>query len=240
MRGRKSIACLLPALFLVLPGIVLSQNANHNRTLIINGQTTQVPVVKVNGRSYIGLEALANAVNGSLSYSGSMIALSVPIRSGNGGTASGTNSNAPATAPAEPTQEAPSSAGFSQGFLAAGIEQMSTLREWHTALATAIENGISVTAGLLAPYRAQATTNLRYAMIATTTPADRSAYQLLNNEFQNMAKLSDKYVELRKNLTYVAPDALQNDDLNRRLIACGHALGAMAASGHFSDDTSCH
>jgi hypothetical protein len=240
MRGRKSIACLLPALFLVLPGIVLSQNANHNRTLIINGQTTQVPVVKVNGQSYIGLEALANAVNGSLSYSGSMIALSVPIRSGNGGTASGTNSNAPATAPSEPTQEAPSSAGFSQGFLAAGIEQMSTLREWHTALATAIENGISVTAGLLAPYRAQATTNLRYAMIATTTTADRSAYQLLNNEFQNMAKLSDKYVELRKNLTYVAPDALQKDDLNRRLIACGHALGAMAASGHFSDDTSCH
>jgi len=77
-------------------------------------------------------------------------------------------------------------------------------------------------------------------MIATTTPADRSAYQLLNNEFQNMAKLSDKYVELRKNLTYVAPDVLQNDDLNRRLIACGHALGAMAANGHFSDDTSCH
>jgi hypothetical protein len=26
-----------------------------------------------------------------------------------------------------------------------------------------------------------------------------------------MAKLSDKYVELRKNLTYVAPDALQKD-----------------------------
>src|ERR1700741_3345605 len=96
MRGRKSIACLLPALFLILPGIVLSQNANHNRTLIINGQTTQVPVVKVNGRSYIGLEALANAVNGSLSYSGSMIALSVPIRSGNGATAPGPNSKTPA------------------------------------------------------------------------------------------------------------------------------------------------
>jgi hypothetical protein len=117
---------------------------------------------------------------------------------------------------------------------------MSTLREWHTALATAIENGIPVTAGLLSPYRAQATTNLRYAMIATTTPADHSAYRLLNNEFQNMAKLSDKYVQMRANLTYVAADALRNDDLNQRLIACGHALGAMAASGQFTDDPSCH
>ena len=34
MRGRKSIACLLAALILVVPGIVLSQNANQNRTLI--------------------------------------------------------------------------------------------------------------------------------------------------------------------------------------------------------------
>lgn len=238
MLGNSLVPSLLVLLACLAPP--LSQERGEQRTLIINGQTTQVPVLQVNGQSYIGLEALASAVNGSLSYSGNMIALSVPIRSGNGGAVSGTSSNAPATAPSVPTQAVPSSAGFSQGFLAAGIEQMSTLREWHTALATAIENGIPVTAGLLAPYRAQATTNLRYAMIATTTPADRSAYQLLNNEFQNMAKLSDKYVKLRNNLTYVAPDALQNDDLNRRLIACGHALGAMAASGQFTDDGSCH
>lgn len=233
----------LVPLFLVLLacfGTPLSQEQGEKPTLIINGKTTQVPVIQVNGRSYIGLEALANTVNGSLSYSGNMIALSVPIRSGNGGAAADTSSNAPAPAPSAPVESTPSNAGFSQGFLAAGIEQMSTLREWHTALVTAIENGIAVTAGLLAPYRAQATTNLRYAMIAATTPADRSAYQLLNNEFQNMAKLSDRYVKLRNNLTYVAPDALQNDDLNRRLIACGHALGAMAASGQFTDDASCH
>jgi hypothetical protein len=238
MLGNSLVPSLLVLLACLAPP--LSQDQGEERALIINGKTTQVPVVQVKGRSYIGLEALADAVNGSLSYSGNMIALSVPIRSGNGGAAAGTSSNAPATAPSAPAEAAPSNAGFSQGFLAAGIEQMSTLREWHTALATAIENGIPVTAGLLAPYRAQATTNLRYAMIAASTPADRSAYQLLNNEFQNMAKLSDKYVKLRNNLTYVAPDALQNDDLNRRLITCGHALGAMAASGQFTDDASCH
>jgi hypothetical protein len=41
-------------------------------------------------------------------------------------------------------------------------------------------------------------------------------------------------------LTYIAPDALQNDDLNKLIIACGRSLGAMAAAGQFSDDGSCH
>jgi hypothetical protein len=236
MLGKPSIASLLAALILVAPAVTLPQDAGEKRTLIINGQSTQVPVIQVNGHSYVGLEALADAVNGSLSYSGNMIAFSVPI-----GPA---NNASPATTPVAsaptPAQAAPSNPGFSQGFLSAGIEQMSTLREWHTALATAIQNGIPVSAGLLAPYRAQASTNLRLAQVAATTPSDRSAYQLLSHEFQNMAKLSDKYVNLRANMTYISPDALQNDSLNQRIIACGHSLGAMAASGQFADDGSCH
>lgn len=234
MLGKIIVASWQAAVILIAPALMLSQDSSEKRTLIINGQSTQVPVLQVNGHSYVGLEALADAVNGSLSYSGSVIALSLPIGATNGA------SSATASAAPAPAQPAPSNPGFSQGFLAAGIEQMSSLREWHAALATAIENGIPVTAGLLAPYRAQAATNLRYAMVAAATPSDHNAYQLLSNEFQNMSKLSDKYVNLRANLTYVAPDALQNDNLNQRIIACGHSLGAMAASGQFSDDGSCH
>ena len=123
--------------------------------------------------------------------------------------------------------------------MTAGIEQAATLREWHTALASAIQNGYPVTAGMLAPYRAQATTNLRLASAAVSTDSDRSAYQLLSNLFQNMVKLTDKYVAARANMNYISPDALQNDGLNQRIVACGHALGAMAASGQFLDDGSC-
>jgi hypothetical protein len=195
-----------------------------------------VPVIQVHGHTYVGLEALADAIKGSLSYAGSAIALSVPDRSG-GGSVSAARQTEPQPAPA-PTE--PQNLGFSQAFLTAGIEQMSTLREWHTALTTSIEGGFPVSSAVLAPYRAQATTNLHLAMVAATTAADRSAFQLLNNEFQNMAKLSDKYVKMRDNLTYISPDALHEDDLNRRIIACGHSLGAMAASGQFVDDGSCH
>ncbi len=232
MTGRKSILCWLVALFLVVPGAALSQDANRNRNLIINGQSTQVPVVQVNGRSYVDLEALASAVNGSLSFSGSQIAFSVPI---------GSASSAPAaTAPRPTSSTIPASPpGFSKGFLNAGIEEAATLREWHTALASAVQNGYPVTAAMLAPYRAQATTSLRLAATAASTDSDHSAYQLLNNEFQNMAKLSDKYIAARAAMTYVSPDALQNDSLNQKFVACAHSLGAMAASGQFVDDGTC-
>lgn len=232
MRGRKSIAYLLAALFLSVPGIALSQGANQTRTLIINGQTTQAPVIQLNGRSYVDLEALATAVNGSISSAGNQIALSVPI--GPAAMPPAATATTPASAPAPA-----SNPGFSRGFLNAGIEQAATLREWHTALASAIQNGYPVTAGLLAPYRAQATTNLRLASAAISTASDRGAYQLLSNEFQNMGQLSDKYVAKRANMTFISPDALQNDDLNQRFVSCGHSLGAMAASGQFVDDGSC-
>jgi hypothetical protein len=117
---------------------------------------------------------------------------------------------------------------------------MSTLREWHTALATAIQNGIPVDANWLAPYRNQAATNLRLASVAIQTNSDRRAFQLLTNEFQNMAKLADRYIAKRANLSYISPNALQNDDLNQRIVACGHSLGSMAASGQFLDDGSCN
>lgn len=239
MLKRPSNSSTNVALLLIILAVVVSLRAAERHTLIINGQSTEVPVIFVSGHPYVGLEALANALNGSVSSSGSMVALNLPPSSANRAPSPTTASAAPAPVTA-PTQAAPSNPGFSREFLNAGIEQMSTLREWHTALQTAIQSGIPLSAGLLQPYRAQATTNLRLASVAATTAADRNAYQLLNSVYLNMGKLSDKYVSMRGNLTYIAPDALQNDELNQRIIACGHFLGAMAASGQFSDDGSCH
>lgn len=233
MSRRHSIAYLLAILIVVVPGIGLSQDANQNRTLIINGQSTQVPVIQVNGRSYVDLAALASAVNGSLSFAGSQIAFSVP--SGPAAIAPAATTTKPASAPAPA-----SNPGFSKGFLNAAIEEAATLREWHAALASSIANGYPLSAGALAPYRAQATTNLRLASAAVSSDSDRGAYQLLSNVFQNMGKLTDRYVAIRANMTYISPDALQNDSLNQRLMTCGRSLSAMAASGQFVDDGSCN
>ena len=235
MRTRQSFAWMLAGGLLAVSGIAVAQDPNQNRTLIVNGQSANVPVIQVNGRSYVDLEALASAVSGSLSYSGNMIALTLS------GPAANANTTSPNTISAPPPATAPASnPGFSREFLQAGIEQMSTLREWHAALAAAIQNGIPVEANWLSPYRTQAATNLRLASVAIQTNSDRKAFQLLTNEFQNMTKLADKYIAARANLSYISPDALKNDDLNQRIVACGHSLGAMAASGQFVDDGSCN
>ncbi len=244
MRTKKSSIGLLAALLLMVTGSALAQNPSQNRTLIvINGNSGNVPVIMVNGRSYADLEALTNAINGSLTYSGDQIALALPSSSGNANSNGNSNGNpngntmqssAPASAPAPQ-----SNPGFSQGFLTAGIEQMGTVREWHSALASAIQNGTPIAAGWLAPYRAQAQMNLRLAQTAIQTNSDRKAFQLLTNEFQNMAKLSDRYIAKRDNLSYISPNSLQDDRLNQSIVACGHSLGAMAASGQFVDDGSC-
>jgi hypothetical protein len=236
LKGSSNPLPNIVVLFIIL-AVVVSLTAAERHTLIINGESTEVPVIFVSGHPYVGLQALADALNGSVSSSGAIVALSLP-------TSSASRAPSPTTMPAAPVpapnQAAPSNPGFSRDFLNAGIEQMSTLREWHTALQTAIQSGIPPSAGLLQPYRAQTTTNLRLVSVAATTKADHNAYQLLNSVYLNMGKLSDKYVNMRANLTYIGPDALQNDELNQHIIACGRFLGAMAASGQFSDDGSCH
>jgi hypothetical protein len=238
MNKTRFIALLAAVAFLVVPGMMHSQSGGQKHNLIINGQSTQVPVIQVNGQPYAELAALADALNGSLSSSGTMFALSFSTGSSTG-TSSATTLASAAPAVTTPTQAPPSNQGFSKQFLDAGIEEMSTLREWHAALASAIQNGIPLSAGLLAPYRAQAATNLRLAEAAAVTPSDHSAYQLLNNAFQNVGKLSDKYVNRRADLTYISPDSLKNDELDQRLIACGRSLRSMVANGQFVDDGSC-
>jgi len=218
------------AAFLLLSTLVLSSalapavSAQDNRTLTVNGQS--VPVVQQNGRTYVDLEGLARATNASLSFSGNQMTLTLPGVSA---------STAPQAATAPPANQ-----GFSRDFMRTAIEAAATMREWHSALASAIQNGYPISASAFEPYRAQATTAMHLVSVAATTSSDQSATQLLNNLLANVGKLSDKYVGMRANLTYIDPNSLRNDAVDQRIIACGHSLSSMAASGQFSDDGSCH
>ncbi len=226
MRKSPSSVPLIPILLLVVPVLALSQAAQEARTLIVNGQPGVVDVLQVNGRAYVDLEALARVANGSLGFNGNQITLTLP----------GT-SNPPS--PAASATNTSADAGLSRGFLKAGIEAMSLAREWHSALANAIQNGFPLAENWLAGYRNQTAAALRLASVAASTDSDQSAFQLLNNEFENMKTLTNKYLAKRQSLDYIAPDALANDPLNQKIINCGHSLAAMAASGQFVDDGSC-
>jgi hypothetical protein len=225
MRNQSSLAPPILVMLLV-PAIALSEPGQQSRTLVVSGQPGQVAVVQMNGHSYVDLEGLARIANGSLSFDGNQITLTLP---------DATTTPQAADSPASPA----ANTGLSKGFLKAGIEAMSMVREWHSALANAIQNGFPIAADWLGGYRNKSATALRLASVATSTDSDQNAYQLLSNEFENMKALSNQYVTARQSLDYIAPNALSNDPLNQKLIDCGHALAAMAANGQFADDGSC-
>jgi hypothetical protein len=207
----------------VVPGMVLSQGMEETRTLVIAGQAGQAAVVRMQGKSYVELESLARLTHGTLSFSGNQVTLTLPAVGAN-------------TA----TTIAGDKSDFSKEFLRAGIEEMAMIREWRIALTNAVKNGIPIGDDLMAIYRGPALTNLRLAAVAASTDPDRSAYQLLSNEYDNMKKLSDRFVAAHTAQQYMPPDSLKDDALNLQILNCARSLATMAASGKFADDGSCH
>jgi len=59
MRKWPFSAWLMLAALLALPIFALSQAAQQNLSLIVNGRPGVAPVVQLNGRSYVEIEALA-------------------------------------------------------------------------------------------------------------------------------------------------------------------------------------
>jgi hypothetical protein len=228
MREKPITVCLALLSAILLPLLALSQAAPQNLTLDMNGQQTQLPVKQLNGRNYVEVEALARAANGSVSFQGNAMRLTLP---GSGG-----SSAAPSTQQAAP----PANPGFSKEFSRAGIEAMAAIREWRSVLTNGVQNGYPIQSLGLSYYETQAQQALRLASVAANTDSDRNAYQLGASEFANMKKLSDKYIATAQSLTYIAPDSLSSDPLDQKVIACARSLAAMASSGQFTDDGSCH
>ena len=207
----------------LVPGMVLSQGVEESRTLVIGGQAGQAQVMRLRGKSYVELEALAKLIHGTLSFSGNQVTLTLP----------GVGANTATTIVGEKSE-------FSREFLRAAIEEMAMIREWRIALTNAVQNGIPIGDDWMAIYRGPALTNLRLTAVAASTDPDRSAYQLLLNEYDNMNKLSDRFVAAHTAQQYLPPDSLKDDALNLQILSCARSLASMATSGQFVDDGSCH
>jgi len=194
-------------------------SAQQNRTFTVAGHSAEIPVTEMGGRSYVEIEALARLANGSLGFRGNQIVLTLPP----------SNANTSTTA-------AP---GFTKDFLRAGIEQMSVIREWRSALISAVQRGFPITDDWMTSFSDRAQHNLRLVSLAASTESDKNAFQLLTNEFNNMKQLSNRFVEANRSRTYVSPDALDNDPLDQKILSCAHSLAAMAANNQFVDDGTC-
>jgi hypothetical protein len=214
MRGTPICAGFVWVLFFVASAYAQSQ---QSRTLTIEGQSGQAPVIQANGKSCVEIDALAKLTSGSLRFSGDQIIL---------------------TLNPHPASQ-PESRGLSKAFLNQGIEAMSAIREWRSALESAIRYGFPANDDWVTRYRNAAVTSVQLASVAASTDSDRNASQLVSKQLDNMQQLSDKMLAARGSATYIAPDALASDPLDQKIISCAHALSAMAASGQFNEDSSC-
>jgi hypothetical protein len=221
-RKNKTRTGLILAATLCLPVMVLL--AQQTTSLTIDGQQGQAKVIQVQGRNYVEVDGLARISGGAIRFVGNQIVLTLP-----------TAGDAPQAAQATPA----AAAGFSKEFLNAGIEAMTEAREWHAALKNAIERGYPLSEEWLATFKRQAQTSLRQAGVAVSTENDQKAFPLLQNEFNNMSALSDKYLKMTKDMNYIAPNSLDNDPLEHKLLKCGRSLATMVSSNQFVDDSAC-
>jgi hypothetical protein len=225
MRGMAHVGRLTSIGLLIASGLGFSQADQQGGTLTVRGHSGQAPVTQINGRSYVAVDALARLMNGSLGYQGSHITLTLP---------------ATGIAPGGVPAGQPANSGFSKDFLNAGIETMSDIREWRSALLNAVQNGFPVSGAWMTTYQAQAVKSLRLTSVAATTDSDHNALRLLNKELDHMQQLGNKILAARKNLNYITPDIVQKDPLDQKVLNCARSLAAMIASGAFQDDGSCN
>ena len=214
------------AIVLVLPLAARAQAAREAGTLTIAGQTDQAAMVRLNGKSYVDVEALARITHGSIRFQGSQTILTLP------GSA---NSVAP-TAGTQPVK-APQLSG---GFLSAEIEALTGLREWRASLVYAIQNNYPVTDSWVSGLRRSAEAKLQLAIAAATTEPDQKAVELLRNDFTNMQQMSDQFLAMHAKANNIAPDSFDNNPLDQKILGCARALAGMAATKQFQDEPACH
>ena len=208
-------------------------NPALSTVLMVTGHNGEVQTLHRNGKWYVEVEGLARVTGSSLLFQSSRIVLTLPAAQ-------------VASAPVQVAQQAaaprpPEEKGFSREFLRAGVEQMSVIREWRSALENAIRTNNPVEESWVSYYRRIATDRMAMTTAAATTESDRKGIPLLQTQMAMIGQLSDRFLALRSNLTYVDPTALDNDPLDQKILACAQGMAAVAVpGGMFEDVPACH
>jgi hypothetical protein len=221
------------AFILVFSATAFSQNNLEKRTLVINGQSGEITIFRVDGHNFVDLETLVRIGGGTVSLQGNTINLTF-----------GATPPAAATQTSAPPPQQPASNAMSTNFMAASVQVLATLKDWRATMAYGITHGIPGDGSRMVLNQNKAIEGLRMAKVAAVTDADRSAYQLLTKDFDNVNNWYKDLVQGRKNMNTgnysMSEDPLANDSQYQKIVACSDFLGAMIPSGTFSDNGSCH
>jgi len=207
----------------------LAQSQQQTRVVVVNGHSGQATVFQIDGHSYIDLETLARIANGSVSFQGNQIVLAFP--------SDGVASSPTKTAVAD-------SSVLSDDFSRAAVQELGILKDWESTIGYALQKAVPGDGSRMVVFRNRATEGLRLATVAANTDSDRSALELLTNHYHQVDGWYEKLVEARKSMSTadysLSAEGLSNDPAYQKISACSKFLGAMLASGKYSDDGSCH
>jgi hypothetical protein len=214
---------------LVLLGVVFSfvavlfAQVPPGKKLLVNGKNTGVTVLQAEGQFYVDIETLARITRGTVTVEPTQVVLTIPRA----------NSDASSL---QSTDE------LSKEFVTAAVVALAEMREWKGALATMITYRFTVDERWAQTYREQAETSLTQATVEASTNADRSALQLLSNEFAHLAKWESDVLADRKALNgaeTVDANGLQDDPALTKISNCGRFLSKMLVGRTFTDNPSC-
>lgn len=216
-------------LILLAAGVLFAQTVG-SRALVVNGVAVNAPTLQVEGHTYVDIQALAEAMNGSITFAPDRIILGLP----------GPNSGAASDSNAAPATE---NSPLSREFARSAIAVLAGLREWRGVVTTVIRYGLPVVGSWPQDYHDRVEADLMQAQLSATSKSDQNAAQLLENEFDNTDTWASEVVAQRQALNAsrsVDPNALQNDTLLTQISNCGQFLSNMIVSGVYTDDSSCH
>ena len=222
---KMTIAAIAPlfSALLMLPATANAQAPQNGSTFTIAGHAGEAPILQLNGKSYVEVETLARLTQGTLSFKASQTILTLHP----------SDANVQAAAPR-------AKAGFSRAFTEAGIEEMSVIREWRVAVVNAVQNNSPLSEDWMSTQRRLADKDLNLASAAASTDDDRSASPLLSSELNNMQKLSDLYLAMRKQAAFISPDTFNNAPLEQQILSCARGFVSMTETLEFQDQPTCH
>jgi hypothetical protein len=214
--------------YLLSLGVILSVSETvaqdtSPKSLIINGTTVNATVIQVEGRSYVDIEGLAQALRGSVTFDPSRIELTIP---------------APEVARAPQD-----SAEMSNQIQQISVVTLAEMREWRRAVAYTVTTGMPVAGTWSQDFKDRIEADIMKTALAVSTEADHQALQLLKQEFALLSEWADRVLGEREALQgarSVNPNALREDQALAKISECGKFLSWMIVSGTFSDDPSCH
>jgi uncharacterized protein (DUF2147 family) len=214
---------------LLVAGNALAQSEHVQRTIVVNGHSGEATIYRIDGKSFIDLETLAQISHGTIAFQGNQIVLTLPSPEG--------------AQNVQATEAKGNASGMSTEFMRSGVEFVSAIKAWTNALAYAVQKGIPGDGSRIVILRDRAAEALHMARVSATTESDNHSYQLLSTHFDDVHKWSDLLIGERKSMETgkysMSADALANDRTYQRITGCTTFLSSMIPSGHYQDNANC-